>query len=754
MRTRTSVKVMMAATVLTVVATQAPAVASSTVTVNGQFSKKVGKVLVLVTNGTTYFATPSASGKVSVKVPAKNLANATVQMVDPTGKYLGPVVLNVKKTGSKYKAITGLKAKSSGSVSLGKIAMKTGYAISAVKSAGGNAGVTSDKNGKTKGAGNGGRVKSGGFAPVAVASVVHKLAAARCPDGTTRDTAVSGVDPGRDLDCDGVPNVLDVDDNGNGSLDIMDQATNNTSDKNNYTASMSTYSGVRGSMSDKLNIHASDSATLLSAVKKILASDGQQGTSSFSIAMYISERTFTKGTGTSPDAVYVECPGIKWCDALNSGASAQLQSFTEIAPVIGYTTRPWKTTASTDLSSGKEVPNSSYVSNGMYRFSDSGGEKRWAAFVAPSYQGDDVLSVVRPADVMLIHVIQGNVDTVFTVNVSPFLLTTPYLASATATGVTTNTASNLASGSVVVGTDGKLSISFYRPQRLLLEGETGESVNSSFKSQHGLHYGLGGEMYYVNGRSGRTQALVGCGGADAATNYTGLGANMKAETSAYGEDILASDFWPVLDDTPDTSADDGTLTLTWDMKNCLTNHTPAYFGRWNYSALSGKKVQDALGFTWAEFAADPNAYFDATLTAVGAPSTNGYNSATLRLLVRSPAWTGQSQGGGGGGGTGGGSTESVSLRIVRSSGDFNVGGITTGCSFGGVGASCEVSVANGSSVFFESKDNTQTVSVASGSTAGSDNSTNGCTVSSGGLKLTCVIDKTKGAPQTWNIDVK
>ncbi|MFM9084590.1 MAG: hypothetical protein ACKOQ7_12075, partial [Actinomycetota bacterium] len=155
-------------------------------------------------------------------------------------------------------------------------------------------------------------------------------------------------------------------------------------------------------------------------------------------------------------------------------------------------------------------------------------------------------------------------------------------------------------------------------------------------------------------------------------------------------------------------------------------------------------------------------YFDATLTAVGAPSTNGYNSATLRLLVHSPAWTGQSQGGGGSGsggrggsgGSGGGSTESVSLRIVRSSGALNVGGITTGCSFGGVGASCEVSVANGSSVFFESKDNTKTVSVATGSTAGSDNSTNGCTVSSGGLKLTCVIDKTKGAPQTWNIDVK
>ena len=746
--------------VASVVGSVAPLLAEATVTVSGQFSTSVGRVLVLTTNGTTYFAKPSAGGKVSVKVPAKAAANATVQMVDSTGKYLGPVVLGVKKTGKKYKAITGLKRKTSGTLLLGKIAMKTGYAVSSSKSAGGTGGVSSDKNGKTKGAGNAGRVKSGGFSPVAEASVVRKLAASKCPDGTTRDAAISGTNAGMDLDCDGVPNVLDVDDNGNGSLDILDQATNNAGDKANYTASMSTYGGVRAAMTDKLNIHAADSATLLTAIKKLLASDGQTGTSSFSIAMYLSERLFTKANDPVPDGVYVECPGIKWCDALNSSSSAQIQSFSEIGAITGSTPVTWRTHPSTDLSSGKKVPNTAYPSNGLYRFTDGGGEKRWAAFVAPSYGGDDVLSVVRPADVLLLHVVQAGIDTVYTINVSPFFLTTPYLTAASGTGVTTNSAANVAAGNTVIGTDGKLTVSFYRPQRLVLDGESGESANSSFKSQHGLHYGIGFEGYYVNNKSGRTQGLLGCGGADAPANYTGLSAGMKAETSAYGEDLQASDYWPVLDDTPDTSTDDSVLTMTWDLKNCLANHTPAYFGKWSYTALAGKKMQDAVGMTWEQFAADPNAWIDATLSGTGAPSTNGYNSSVLTFRIYSPAWTGQSSGGGSGGGgsgggsggSGGGSAQSVALKITRVSGDFNVGGITGSCSFAGPGATCDVTVNSGSSVFFESKDNMKTVYVGTGSTVGTSNASNGCSATEA-RKLVCVIDATKGSPQTWNIDI-
>ncbi|MEY3588052.1 MAG: hypothetical protein RJA47_648, partial [Actinomycetota bacterium] len=524
-----------------------PVEAAATATITGQFKSSVGSALVLTTNGTTYYAKPGSNGKFTVKMPASKVANSTVQMVDSSGKYLGPIILGTTKVKTKYKAITGLKKVTKGTVSLGTIAMKTGYAVSASKKAGGTNGVMAvDKSGKPKGAGNGGRVKSGGFAPVAVASIVRKMASKKCPDGSTRDTAISGTGAGQDLDCDGVPNAVDVDDNGNGSLDILDQSTNNQNDKSNYTASMSTYSEINAPMSAKLNIHASDATTLLASIKSILAADAGAQTGSFSIAVYLGEQTFSRQTGSVPDGVYVECAGIKWCDPTLASSSARLQPFTEVSSILGWNSVKWSETGPTDLSSGKAVPSATYKSNGMYKFKDNSGQGRFAAFVSPSYKGDDVLSVVRPADVLLLHAVKGGVDTVFTINVSPFFVTTPYISSATATGVNTNTPANLASGDVAMGTDGKLALSFYRPQRLVLDGETGEQTNGLFKSQHGLHYGIGFYLGYVNGREVRPSVgELGCGGNDAAANYTGLSSTMKAESAAYGSDEMGSDFWPV-----------------------------------------------------------------------------------------------------------------------------------------------------------------------------------------------------------------
>lgn len=743
-----------AASVVGVTFSQAPVDAAATATITGQFKTSVGSALVLTTNGTTYYAKPAANGKFTVKMPASKVANSTVQMVDSTGKYLGPVILGTTKVKTKYKSITGLKKVTSGTVSLGAIAMKTGYAVSASKKAGGTNGVMAvDKSGKPKGAGNGGRVKSGGFAPVAVASIVRKMAATKCPDGSTRDTAISGTGAGQDLDCDGVPNAVDVDDNGNGSLDIMDQSTNNSNDKSNYTASMSTYSGIDAPMTSKLNIHASDATTLLASIKSILASDSSSTAGSFNIAVYLGEWTFSRQTGSTPDGVYVQCTGIKWCDPTLTSATAKLQSFTEVSSILGWTSAAWSKTGPTDLSSGKAVASTTYTSNGMYKFKDSSGQGRFAAFVSPSYQGDDVLSVVRPADVLLLHAISGGVDTVFTINVSPFFLTTPYLSAATATGVTTNNAANLAAGDVAMGSDGKLSLSFYRPQRLLLEGETGEATNSMFKSQHGLHYGIGFYQGYINGRENRASVgELGCGGADAASNYVGLSSTMKAETAAYGADEMGSDFWPVLDNTTDESTDDSAMSFTWDMKNCFTNHTPSYFGKYQYTSLTGKKIADGQGYTWEQFAADPNAYIQASLVAVGAPSTNGYNRSSLSFKIHSPAWTGASSGSGGG--SGGGGSSVLAVKLVRDGLDFSVTAGSASCNgFGGIGADCTVNVSSGSSVILAAADQTKTISVVSGtSTPGVAAA---CTVVTAPWQISCPANQSYGSsPQTWHVQVQ
>ena len=100
-------------------------------------------------------------------------------------------------------------------------------------------------------------------------------------------------------------------------------------------------------------------------------------------------------------------------------------------------------------------------------------------------------------------------------------------------------------------------------------------------------------MGYINGRENRASVgELGCGGADAASNYVGLSSSMKAETAAYGDDEMGSDFWPVLDNTTDESTDDSAMSFTWDMKNCFTNHTPSYFGKYQYTSLTGKKIAD------------------------------------------------------------------------------------------------------------------------------------------------------------------
>ena len=750
--------------------TAGPVDAAATATLTGRFSSTVGKALVITTNGTTYSATPGANGKFSVKVPASKVRNATVQMVDPSGKYLGPVVLGITKVKSKYKSITGLKAVKSGTLSLGTIAMKTGYSVSTSKKAGGTQGVmATGKAGAPKGAGNGGRVKSGGFAPVAVASVVHKLAAAKCPDGSTRDTGISGTGAGQDLDCDGIPNAVDVDDNGNGSLDILDQSTNNQSDSANYTASMSTYSEINAPMSAKLNIHASDATTLLASIKSILGSEAGAQTGSFNIAVYLGEWTFSRQTGSTPDAVYIECSGIKWCDPTLASASAKLQTFTEISSILGWNSTKWSETPATDLSSSKAVPSADYKSNGMYKFKDSSGQGRFASFVSPSYKGDDVLSVVRPADVLQLHAVSGGVDTVFTINISPFFVTTPYISAATATGVTTNTATNLAAGDVTIGTDGKLNLSFYRPQRLLLDGETGETTNASFKSQHGLHYGVGFYLAYVNGKEARAVNELGCGGADAASNYTGLSANMKAETAAYGDDEMGSDFWPVLDGTDDTSTSDDAMSFTWDMKNCFTNHTPSYFGKRGLEAYAGKKVADAAGYTWDTFAADPSAYIQASLVAVGAPSTNGYNRATLSFKIHSPAWTGASNnsnnnssgssgnnssgGSNNSGGSGSTGTAPVSVKLIRDGLDFSVSAGNASCNgFGGVGSDCSINVASGTAVTLTAADTSKSISLVSGTSSPGAAAT--CTTVTANSKISCTANESNGNPQTWHVMVQ
>jgi hypothetical protein len=728
--------------------------AAPTITVKGQ-APGAARVLLLTSKGRAYSAAASGNGAFTIKsIPSASVKNATLQFVDASGKYLGPAVLKVVKKGKTFTSILGLKSIKKGTLNVGKLTAQKGWYKAKKASAAGTSGVrAADKTGRPKGAGTAGRVKLSS-AKVSSMSAVSKFATTKCPDGSPKDVALNGTEPGMDLDCDGLPNVIDVDDNGNGSLDIVDQASNDSEDKANFTGSLSTYSGISASQSAKLNIHASDAATLVKQIKTALGANAASAIQGgFSIAIFLQESTISGTAGVTPDSVYIDCPGIKWCDIATSTALIQGNSeLNEVRNLIDG--KPWKTFASTDFSTGKPVQSTTATANGMYRFGQ-GQNTIWAAFFSPNYDGDDVLSVVRANDVVLIRSSKGGVESTLPVTISPFFVTTPYITAVTATGTAdTNTAANVAAGYTAVGTDGKMTVTFRRPQRMLLEGETGESANANFVSQHGLHYGLVPSQASVGGKDYRATSEFGCGGSDAASLYNTTSSAFEVQTQAYGpvDKDPASDFWPLFDNTADDSTDDP-LTFTIDLKSCFTNHKPGALG--GGTATAGKTVAELMGFTWDQFASGAGNYIDFSLTGTGAPSTNGYNRSTLAFRVYSPAWNGQAPSGNNNSGSnnnsgnnnsGGGSSSSPTIIEVLvtngSTGQVSISNVASCTSPLSAGGSCSGAASTGT-VVLDAAGGATAIQLDTGNTAPDLVSSNACAQTSGS-KLTCTIASGQG----------
>jgi hypothetical protein len=614
------------------------------VTVKGT-APGASKVFLLTGSGRSYRATAEASGAFTITgVPAAAVANATLQFTDATSKYLGTAVFRVVKSGKFWKAIVGLKAMKRGTLNVGALSYKDGWYKAARPVGAGTAGVRAvDRSGKPQGAGRAGRVKLV-KASVATMSTLQKLAATTCPDGSPKDPKLNGNNPGQDLDCDSVPNTIDVDDNGNGSLDILDQSTNDRDDKNNYTASIATYSDMRASMESKLNINAPGASLdqLTTNIASLLSGKDATG-GGFSLAVFLGDWSLISAAGAAPDAVYIECPGIKWCDAAAGTGTALINGNSEMNEIPGasaywQTPKDWKSFASTEFSTTAIKASESYKTNGLYKFTQN-NQVRWAAFLTPNYKEKDVAQVIRANDVMILHSVAGSNDVAIPVTVSPFFVTTPYLKSATADGVKVDTANaNFGKGHMKIGADGKLGIEFWRPQRMVLEGETGPAGFEAFKSQHGLNYGINVSSARINGQQIQPNVEVGCAGAEVDSYYKST--TLKTSTKSYGDpaEDPASDFWALKDETADSDPDN-VLDLEINLKDCLTNHKPAHFSK-QRPDLVGKTVGEVLNLKWSDFVSNSENWIELTLTGVGSPSTNGYNRSVLNFRIYPSNWNG------------------------------------------------------------------------------------------------------------------
>lgn len=162
-------------------------------------------VLLVQKNGSTKSATVRGSGAFSLKrVKLSQLKSGTLQLIDPDGRYAGPVVLGRK--GSKASITFSGKAGKSSVFNLGNVTLRDGYAAikrNRLRANTYNRPRIPTSNGKPSGAGELGLVQT--------TQTASRL--------TSR---AEGENPGSDLDQDGIPSAFDVDDDGDLVLDASD----------------------------------------------------------------------------------------------------------------------------------------------------------------------------------------------------------------------------------------------------------------------------------------------------------------------------------------------------------------------------------------------------------------------------------------------------------------------------------------------------------------------------------------------------
>ena len=137
-------------------------------------------------------------------------------------------------------------------------------------------------------------------------------------DGGGGSADCSSVNPGADDDADGIPNAVDVDDNGDGVVDMADPNENNA-------CTVEPTKGIRTELGTGTPLNYGDvvyngrsKANFEKRVNKVLS------TKDFGIGYYVYDTHFLPGAYMDADgvipAVWVDCPGVGWCDPATSKA--------------------------------------------------------------------------------------------------------------------------------------------------------------------------------------------------------------------------------------------------------------------------------------------------------------------------------------------------------------------------------------------------------------------------------------------------
>jgi hypothetical protein len=507
-----------------VVAAPAPAMATArrpaTITIDGVLPRPA-RLVVLRLDGSIITAHWHRNAFRFV-VAASRVVDATLQLIGTNGRYFGPVVLS-STPGRAFESLSGRA-----DVHLGRLRFLYGYAVAQHRL---SASVF-DAHRRAFATRSGAPIGAGKLGLVAVPHPRSLLDARTGGFG-------SGSSPGADRDGDGIPNVFDVDPAGHGLLAASDPSV---------TASGGLFSTLYLSMAQTLNLDAGTSVNT-AAIDALIS--GQ----SFALNFYVDPRSagVTDATGA-----HIECAATLVYCAPGTGT----------ALIAGGNNAPPGSAGQTWVSYD---PDHSGFPNLFGLPSLGPGAGPWAMAILPSVgtaqlQAGDVYTLVfdTPAGPVTQPLM-----------LPPYFVTTPALASYTSMGATsavTYPVDPAAAGTspanpIPLGVDGRLSVSFWRPQRLAIPG----AESGSYIDMGHLHYGI-----VLTAASAPATREIPCAG-----SYTNISPTL---TDTATPSDFARQLFPLLDAAADGPPDaTSRLAFTLDVRACLASAGEAASGTWTAS---------------------------------------------------------------------------------------------------------------------------------------------------------------------------
>lgn len=453
--------------------------------------------------------------KISGLTKAK-LKNASLQLIDPDGRYFGPVVLQNKKN-KVSTTFSGRLGKSQKTIALGKITLKNSYGtLTAKNSANLSALVTKSAvnavDGKPVGAGEFGLVLS---------------------TATSSGIKVNSVDQqgsGEDSDLDGIPNAFDADADGDLVLNSTDP--DSQGGEVPYT---SLFLDFRGTLNSNVRSGLTDAA-----IDAVIG-----GENKFGIAAFIA---LPEDVAPNVTGGYVVCDNsLAYCRP--NTPTGYFSGVTESSP--DFRGRPWIELLTSDGFPRMEI------------IQLSGGKAVVASFQPrvgrAQFRPGDVLRAVLTSDTRELG------SKTFTLE--PYFVSVPAIQSYNAglgiVSIDYNAVSE-SSGSIpgvspsdpiILSSTGQLSLTFWRPQRQAIRSdETG-------------FYDWGNNNYGV---------VIGEAQATCAGLYSNVSLELIEDTSPLGEESSVffnrgANGYPYRDSLGDRAASvSNTLSMTVDLKTCLS----------------------------------------------------------------------------------------------------------------------------------------------------------------------------------------